>query len=49
MFEGRVKSTESLSLLYDEVNRHYYVIGSLTAAMARWYCVKRAASGVVTT
>ena len=35
MFEGRVEATERLNLLYDEVTRHYHVIGDLTAAMAK--------------
>ncbi len=40
MFEGRVESTERLDLLYDEVIRHYHVIGNLTAAMAKKYVCK---------
>ena len=31
MFEGCVEATKRLNLLYDEVTRHYHVIGNLTA------------------
>ena len=45
MFEGRVDATERLSLLYDEVTRHYHVIGKLSAAMARQYVCKSCGKG----
>ena len=45
MFEGRVKATERLNLLYDEVTRHYHVIGNLRAAMARRYVCKACGKG----
>ena len=45
MFEGQVETSERLNLLYDEVTRHYHVIGNLTAAMAKGYVFK--VSGVV--
>ena len=35
MFEGQVEASERLNVLYDEVTRHYQVIGNLTAAMAK--------------
>ena len=40
MFEGRVETPERLNLLYDEVMRHYHVIGNLRAAMAKRYVCK---------
>ena len=49
MFEGRVESTERLNLLYDEVTRHYHVIGNLRAAIVRRYVLKRVARGAVAT
>ena len=45
MYEGRVEATERLNLLYDEVTRHYHVIGNLTAAMARRYVCKACCKG----
>ncbi len=45
LFEGRVETTERLDLLYDEVTRHYHVIGNLTAAMARKYVSKACGKG----
>ena len=45
MFEGRVETPERLNLLYDEVNRHYHVIGNLTAAMAKRYVCKACGKG----
>jgi hypothetical protein len=35
MFEGRVDSPALINLLYDDVTRHYHVIGSLTCSMAK--------------
>jgi hypothetical protein len=40
MFEGQVETTDRINLLYDDVTRHYHVIGNLTAAMAKNLCVK---------
>ena len=45
MFEGRVEVTDRLNLQYDEVTRHYHVIGNLTAAMARGYVCKACGKG----
>ena len=45
MFEGRVESFERLNVLYDEVSRHYHVIGNLKAAMARMYVCKACGKG----
>jgi hypothetical protein len=43
MFEGQVESSERLNLLYDDVTRHYHVIGNLTTAMAKRYVCKACA------
>jgi len=40
MFEGQVDTYKYLNLLYDEVERHYYVIANLTGAMAKRYICK---------
>ena len=40
MFEGRVVSAKRLSLLYDDVERHYHVITKLTGAMETQYACK---------
>ena len=45
MFEGCVEAAERLNLLYDEVTRHYHVIGNLTEAMARRYVCKACGKG----
>jgi hypothetical protein len=45
MFEGQVESSKSLNLLYDDVTRHYHVIGSLTGAMAKEYACKACNKG----
>ena len=37
MFEGQVDSSKHISLVYDEVERHYHVIANLTGAMAKRY------------
>ena len=37
MFDGQVVSEKRFNLMYDAVNRHFYVINSLTGAMAREY------------
>ena len=49
MFEGSVEATERLNLLYDEVTRHYHVIGNLTAAMAIGYVCKACGKGCLAT
>ena len=53
MFEGRVDAAERVNLLYDEVTRHYHVIGNLIAAMAKRYeckaCGKECRSDVTHT
>jgi len=50
MFEGQVDSTKRLNILYDDVERHYHVITSLTGDMARKFvrkvCKKACASDV---
>jgi hypothetical protein len=40
IFEGRVDSPTRINLLYDEVTRHYHVIGSQTDAMAKQFVCK---------
>ena len=45
MFEVSVESAERLNLLYDEVSRHYHVIGKVTAAMTRKYVCKACDKG----
>jgi hypothetical protein len=45
MFEGRVESPARINLLYDEVTRHYHVIGSLTDAMAKQFVYKECGKG----
>ncbi len=40
MFEGRVEPNDRLNLLYNEVTRHYHVIGKLTVTMAKGYVYK---------
>jgi hypothetical protein len=45
MFEGTVESPKRLNLLYDDVQRHYHVITSLTGAMARRYVCKACNKG----
>jgi len=40
MFEGQVDSARRLNIIYDDVERHYHVIASLTGAMARKYVCK---------
>ena len=45
MFEGHVETSERLNLLYDEVTRHYHMIGDLTAAMAKGYVCKACSKG----
>jgi hypothetical protein len=37
IFAGRVESERRLNFLYDDVNKHYHVIASLTSAMAKRY------------
>ena len=50
IFEGQVTSEKRVSLLYDEVNRHYHVITNLTGAMSKRYiceaCNQSCRSGV---
>jgi hypothetical protein len=45
LFEGQVESSQRLNLLYDDVTRHYHVIGSLTGAMAKKYVFKACNKG----
>jgi len=35
MYQGHVESDKRINLLFDEVTRHYHVIGNLTGAMAK--------------
>ena len=37
MYQGHVESDKRIDLLFDEVTRHYHVIGSLTGSMAKRY------------
>jgi len=37
MYQGHVESEKRINLLFDEVTRHYHVIGNLTGAMAKRY------------
>jgi hypothetical protein len=45
MYEGRVESPTRINLLYDEVTRHYHVIGSLTGAMTKQFVCKVCGKG----
>ena len=45
MFELHVETSERLNLLNDEVNRYYYVIGNLTASMAKRYVCNACGKG----
>jgi hypothetical protein len=45
MFEGQIESSRRLNLLYDDVTRHYHVIGSLTGALAKRYVCKACNKG----
>jgi hypothetical protein len=45
MFEGQVEASERLNLLYDDVTRHYLVIGTVTDAMAKRYVCKACGKG----
>jgi len=53
MYQGHVESEKRINLLFDEVTRHYHVIGYLTGAMANRYicegCNKGCKYGVVDT
>jgi hypothetical protein len=40
LFEGTVESSKRLNLLYDDVTRHYHVIGRVAGAMAKEYVCK---------
>jgi len=40
MFEWEVESTNRLNVLYDDVARHYHVIGKFTGSLARTYVCK---------
>jgi hypothetical protein len=50
MFDGHVETEKRLNLLYDDVSKHYHVIGNLTGALSRKYvckgCNKGCDSGV---
>jgi hypothetical protein len=45
IFDGGVESERRLNLLYDDVSRHYYVITSLTSAMAKRYVCRGCGKG----
>jgi hypothetical protein len=45
MYEGHVDSPARINLLYDDVTRHYHVIGSLTGAMAKQFVWKGCGKG----
>jgi hypothetical protein len=45
MLEGTVESPKRLNLLYDDVQKHYHVMTSLTGAMARRYVCKACNKG----
>jgi hypothetical protein len=47
MYEGHVEMSERINLLYDDTNRHYHVIGSLTGAMAKQFYVRLAAKDIL--
>jgi alpha-glucuronidase len=47
MFEGKVETSDSINLLYDDITCHYHVIGSLTGAMVNNLCVKHVSKDVV--
>jgi hypothetical protein len=48
MYEGHVDSSDAwINLIYDDVTRHYNVIGRLTGSMAKQFFSKRAVSAVV--
>ena len=53
MYQGDIESENRLNLLFDELIRHYHVIGNLTGAMAKRYicegCDKCCKYGVVHT
>jgi hypothetical protein len=40
MFDGNVKTEKRINLLYDDVSKHYHVIGNLTGALSRRYVCK---------
>jgi hypothetical protein len=39
MFEGQVETTDRMTLLYDDVTRHYHVIANFTGAMDKKFSV----------
>jgi len=53
MYQGHVESEKRINLLFDELTRHYHVIGNLKAVVAKRYvcegCNKDCEYGVVHT
>jgi hypothetical protein len=53
MYQGHVEFDKRINLLFDEITRHYHVIGNLTGAMAKRYvcecCEQGCEYGVVHT
>jgi len=45
MFDGLVQTDKRISLLYDDVTRHYHVIVSITGVMAKRYVCKACNKG----
>ena len=45
MFEGQVVSSKRLNILYNDLTRHYHVIGNLTAALANLYLCNACGNG----
>jgi hypothetical protein len=44
MYEGQVETSERV-ILYNEMSRHYHVIGNLTGAMAKKFVCKACGKG----
>jgi hypothetical protein len=45
MYEGRLELPMRINLLYEELTRHYHVIGSLTGAMTKQFVCKCCGKG----
>jgi hypothetical protein len=45
MYEGHVDTPARINLLYDDITRHYHVIGNLTGAMAKRFVCKGCGKG----
>jgi len=45
LFEGQVESSKRINLLFDDVNRHYYLITNLTGALAKRYVCRACNKG----